>query len=913
MPPILRIVGLFFLTGALSLVCSRISSAQDSSTIAAGEGSPQSTTEQLNFFESKIRPVLVRECYSCHSNQVGQVRGGLWLDTASALRTGGDSGPGVVPGDLQASLLWNAINHEDWNMPPGRKLSKDILNDFQQWIEMGAPDPRQEESLTIRSTISDADVEAGRQFWSFQRPKPARVPSVAADWPLTDIDRFVYDKLNSNGLQPSPDVQPSTLLRRLCFDLIGLPPTPEQSAAFSKQWQDDQQAAITDMVDQLLAEPQFGERWGRHWLDVARYAESSGRELNITFPYSWRYRDYVIDSFNNDKPYDRFVQEQIAGDLLPAKSDQQWAEQLIATGFLTLGAKELTEQNPRQFEWDLVDEQIDVTTRVMLGVSVACARCHDHKFEPIPQTDYYALAGIFRSMSTHYGTFRTQQNRRSSNLIELPTSDPDPFRPAISKSKLAELKQELEQKQDELQQARLARRQRQQRNSSERPVSVNSVLQVAQLSNAAGLLQATIDSYDASGQPMTLCMAVQETRPVETRVLQRGEFNQLGQTVTPGAPRVLCEQPLSISSSSSGRLELARWIGSEDNPLTARVMVNRVWQHLMGQGIVRTPEDFGSTGLPPTHPELLDHLATTFVKSGWSIKQLIRSIVVSRIYRTGSQMNDSSFQIDPENRYLWRMEPKRLEAEAIRDAMLAISGQIDLRRPKGSIVSQAGPAVVRDGRIFSASLSRPATSGDSVRDRLRAQAAKNFLGSDVLQPNLVSLDQAVRYRSVYLPIVRDHVPRSLEVLDFAESSIVVGQREVSNTADQGLYFMNNEFVIEQADKMAGRLMAHSSQLRDQLKYAFELTYARLPSSRELQLAMDFHRSLRPSPTSNSPATNSVIADRRRLTGDRASLSSARAKSSGRVESSSPTAQLEHQKLAVICQALMAVAEFRFLN
>jgi hypothetical protein len=256
---------------------------------------------------------------------------------------------------LQASLLWNAINHEDWNMPPGRKLSKDILNDFQQWIEMGAPDPRQEESLTIRSTISDADVEAGRQFWSFQRPKPARVPSVAADWPLTDIDRFVYDKLNSNGLQPSPDVQPSTLLRRLCFDLIGLPPTPEQSAAFSKQWQDDQQAAITDMVDQLLAEPQFGERWGRHWLDVARYAESSGRELNITFPYSWRYRDYVIDSFNNDKPYDRFVQEQIAGDLLPAKSDQQWAEQLIATGFLTLGAKELTEQNPRQFEWDLVD------------------------------------------------------------------------------------------------------------------------------------------------------------------------------------------------------------------------------------------------------------------------------------------------------------------------------------------------------------------------------------------------------------------------------------------------------------------------------------------------------------------------------------------------------------------------------
>lgn len=333
------------------------------------------------------------------------------MDARELTRIGGSTGPAVVPGILEESWLYNAITHQDFDMPPKRKLPRNIINDFRKWIEMGAPDPRQTDVAEIKSSISKVDVERAREsFWAYRKPTKPQPPAIDdAAWPRTDIDRFVLAKLEQAELQPASDAEAYKVLRRLCFDLIGLPPTPEQVDDFTKQWKTDPDQAIEFVVDRLLKKKQFGERWGRHWLDLVRYAESTGHEYNYTYPHAWRYRDYVIDSFNADKPFDRFVQEQIAGDLLPVKSDEQWAENLIATTFLAIGPKNVNERNRAQFEADLIDEQIDATTRVFLGQSVACARRHDHKFDAIPQTDYYALAGVFRNAT------RTSATRRRSS------------------------------------------------------------------------------------------------------------------------------------------------------------------------------------------------------------------------------------------------------------------------------------------------------------------------------------------------------------------------------------------------------------------------------------------------------------------------------------------------------------------
>lgn len=881
---------------ALSLMVLRSETAQSAEDLPA---------DQLKFFESKIRPVLVRECYGCHSSQVGQVRGGLWLDTAEATRSGGDSGPAIVPGNLDESLLWNAINHVDFEMPPRRKLPADVLGDFQTWIEMGAPDPRTQKESKIKSSITDEDIDSGRQFWSFQPPRRPEVPNATGEWSKTVIDRFINEKLVSHGMSPSTDAEPAVVLRRLTFDLIGLPPSLEQLSEFETAWKRDPDAAMSTMTDRLLEQPQYGERWARHWLDVARYAESAGRELNITFPNAWRYRDYVIDSFNEDKPYDRFVQQQIAGDLMPIKSDEDWAENLVATGFLAIGPKALIERNPRQFELDLVDEQIDVTTRVMLGVSVACARCHDHKFDPIPQSDYYALSGIFRSMTTHYGTFQTLQNRRASNLLELPVSDDSPVQPSLTQEQLRMLQEDLVLKQQDLREAMIARRQRQNQSPNSTPSNSNSqaqagILQAAQLSAAVGSLQATIDSYDDQGNPLALCMGVQETRPVSARLLDRGEFNRPGQEVPRGFPQVLCQQPVLIDSMSTGRLEFARWVGSPYNPLTARVMVNRIWLHLLGNGLVRTPEDFGSTGSFPTHPELLDYLAIEFMENDWSVKQLIRQIVNSRVYRISSQYSATDFEKDPENKFYWRRDPKRLEAEAIRDSILAISGKIELEPPTASMIAKVGPAVVRDGRLVSSSQVFPGISSRTPdRPRLTERQQRALSANPRLAAGMElaasraaaqSLDQPAACRSIYLPIVRDNIPRSLDVFDFAESSMVIGQRETSNTPDQGLYFLNNQFVLQQSDAMAKRLIETSEEPREQVRQAFLLAFGRTPNQNELRVSLDFYRAFQ-------PESNSSIGVRRSRTGI----------------SSTSSEHHSMARLSAVCQSLMAAAEFRYLD
>ena len=867
-----------------SVICLGISFAVPS------QAEDKLSPEQVKFFETKIRPVLIKECYGCHSSKSGNARGGLRLDNQRLMQLGGDSGPGVVANDLDESLIYNAITHTDFVMPPKRKLSNAVIKDFRDWIMMGAPDPRVVETAEIKSTISTEDIaEAKENFWAYQHPIKPKKPSVDdASWPKTSVDHFVLSKLEQSGLAPSRDAPPYKVLRRLCFDIVGLPPTPEQIEYFGNLWRQSPDKAIGLVVNRLLDKDQFGERWGRHWMDVARYAESTGREVNTTYPHAWRYRDYVIDSFNADKPFNEFVQEQIAGDLLPAKSDEEWQENLIATGFLAIGSKNVNENNGRQFAADLVDEQIDTTTRVFLGTSVACARCHDHKFDAIPQTDYYALAGIFESTRTYFGRPPSKfgnlgdlQTKRKSSLILLPIQESNAIGDKFTRDEVQEMEDEIADIRKQLFEAR------RNRNSGSTPA--NAIASLARLSSRSAEISAKLGSIDENGNPRSYCMGVQDNdSPVNARLMVRGDIDEPGQLVQRGFPQVLTSKKVVAPLRSSGRMELARFIGSAENSLTARVMVNRIWQHMIGQGIVTTTENFGVTGAAPSNQELLDYLAVRFVDSGWSVKTIIREIANSHVYRISSDYDQRSFDYDPENAMVWRANPRRLDAEAIRDAMLMISGEIDFERPHASDVARAGYKRVRSGRLEDPreaakkiAMGVGAATREEFQRRMReagnrfqrggfrggqfqrggmgqrfgGQGGRGRPGSgsynDMMSArskiealvNKKPLDvEDAKYRSVYMPIVRDEVPRSMYVFDFAESSMVIGTREQSNTPNQALYMMNNAFVIQQSEAFAERLIEENKSNSDRFEQAFVLTYGRPPTSGERSATAKFVKS-----------------------------------------------------------------------
>lgn len=764
--------------------------------------SPSLSQQESDFFEKKIRPALVKHCFKCHSEEGDKVKGGLLLDTRESSRAGGDTGPAVVPNDLDESLLYMAITYEDSDleMPPKYKLDDDIIADFKTWIEMGAPDPRERrlQPGTPTEYTNTIDVEAGREHWSYQTPHKSPIPKTDDEaWAKSPIDSFVAAKRSEKGLVPGSDADSRTLIRRLSFDLTGLPPTSAEVENFVRDFQADPDKAVSDAASRMLDSQQYGERWGRHWLDVARYGESSGKEINASFPNAWRYRDYVIDSFNQDKPFDEFVTEQLAGDLLEYESDQERADHLVATGFLAIGPKGLNEQNARQFRFDLVDEQIDTTTQALLGTTVACARCHDHKFDPIPMSDYYAMAGIFLSSDTLYGTSEALQNRRITELLKLPSCAPVAT-PGKSLGDMINLElqrdQTKERLEDLLSEAREARR------SGKEEEATRLRQQTIGIRNRLGQLDATIKTYEDDGTPISLAMGVVDRdEPFDSQILIRGEEdNPTDERIPRGFIQVVKtddEEP--IPADESGRLQLAHWITSPENPLTARVFVNRVWSKLFGEGIVSSPDNFGTTGELPSHPELLDYLAIRFIELDWSVKDLIHEIVTTKTYRMASDFNPENFEADPENRYLWRASKRRLDAESIRDATLAVSGQIDSTRPIGSVVARAG-----DGYV-----------GRSISE---AQLA-------IESP----------HRSVYLPIVRGLVPESLAIFDFSDPSLISGKREITTVPSQALYMMNSDFVIKSADAMA-RHLAQDLGLRgpELAREAFYRCYSRPPTEEE---------------------------------------------------------------------------------
>jgi hypothetical protein len=757
----------------------------------------------LEFFETKIRPVLAKNCYGCHSSETKSPMGGLFLDTRKGVLTGGKSGPAIVPGKPEDSLLIQAIQYKGRRMPPSGQLPDTSVADLTRWVAMGAPDPREPNTAAPTSSI---DIEKGRQYWVFQPPQKTAVPKVKnGKWSSQPIDRFLLARMEQVRILPVPDADRTTLLRRVTLDLTGLPPTPEEIDAFQK---DTSRDAYAKVVDRLLASPRFGERWARHWLDVARYADSVGRGRNYAFPFAWRYRDWVIDAFNADMPYDRFVREQVAGDLLPAPSTATRNRQLIATGFLSLGSHDLVEQNPAVFRMDVIDEQINATSRAFMGITVGCARCHDHKFDPIPTTDYYAMAGIFKSTEMLSGLQRRPRDNASYFSVNLlaPLS-PDPGEEAASSA--ADPQRQVEY--DRLT-AQLAEFQQNPRRALAKVMNTTPA-QVPQGQAAMKLRQYTTDilrQLDQLPLPTDLAMAVRDSPDVaDTEVLIKGEIKDAGPTVPRGFPQVMSKlgETAQIPAGHSGRLELAEWLTRRDNPTTARVAVNRIWEHLFGTGIVGSVDNFGLMGEKPVNQPLLDYLAVRFMDQGGSTKKLIREIVMSRAYRLSTATVTRNEKADPDNRLLWRANRRRLEVEAIRDSLLMVAGRLDLTPPAASPVMnlpRAVPVVRRAGRGMSEDYAVTMTS-----------------------------------RSVYVPVLRNMLPEMFETFDFPEPSETKGVRDVTTVPTQALFLMNSRFVIEQARAAASKLLGADVTPEQRVTRAYLEVLNRAPSAAELTRALGF--------------------------------------------------------------------------
>ena len=754
-------------------------------SIARAADAPAS--EGVAYFEKHIRPLLVENCYSCHSREKKQ-KGGLLLDSRAGWVAGGDQGPVVVPGDADASLLIRAVRYTDpdLRMPPdGKSLSKEAVAQLEAWVKMGAPDPREGPKHENTLAALPSDPVAGREHWAYRplgvHPRPAVKSST---WPQSPIDSFILAKLEAANLEPADDADRRTLLRRIYFQLIGLPPTPAQVATFLE---DNQPDAYRRVVDQLMGSPQFGERWGRHWMDLARYADSNGLDENFLFREAWRYRNWVIDAVNADMPFDRFLTEQLAGDLLPFESIQQRDRQRIAAGFLVVGPKVLLSDNASQKKMDVADELIDTVGRAVLGQTLGCARCHDHKFDPVPTSDYYALAGIFTSTQVVQTRFMLGEQRQMERLVGL-GADGDALNTAYEKYWQNNPKAEEREKQAKLALRLLMAGEEDKladfaaKNAADvAPLAADTHQPKAQRLLAQKELIAKAQALVAASKiPPRAMIPADAEKPADEAIRLSGQFDRLGKKVPRGFLRVISDAPAAILENHSGRLELARWLTNTENgasQLSARVLANRVWHYLFGRGLVRTVDNFGRTGETPSHPELLDYLARQLIDSGWSIKQLVRQIVLTRTFTTSSRGNDAGTVIDPDNVLLGRAPRRRLEPEAMRDAMLSAAGQLDLK-PLESTVSYLGDQATAVG------------------------ANKNRRRTDFLN------------RSVYLPVIRNDLPELFDVFDFTNPQTCTGMRPETMIATQGLFMLNDPSVMAAAEALARRLLAEKPSAGD---------------------------------------------------------------------------------------------------
>jgi hypothetical protein len=708
-------------------------------------------------YERDIKPILRERCYSCHSRLKQKAE--LRLDAGALIHKGSKHGPIVLTGQKELSPLIKRIlsNDEDERMPPeGKPLTSEQINLLRRWVELGAPFPNNE---VIPATPSE--------HWAFQPVGEPAVPVVNNKrWVRNPIDAFVLAKLEQKRWHPSPAAEPLALLRRAHLDLTGLPPTPAQQKSFVENHSPQQ---LDKVVDALLDHPTYGERWARHWLDVVRYADSNGYERDAEKPFVWRYRDYVINALNGDKPFDRFILEQLAGDELPEASN----ETMIATGFQRLGHWDDEPADPPTDRFDQLDDIVSTTAQAFLGLTIGCARCHDHKFEPFTSRDYYSMVAVFNPL-------HRPQRGRTELTVPLGTSE--------QLSTVAERDRQIA----------LAKQQ----------TNTLSTAEIEQRIQA--LVQKTPDLPQA--------YIFQEVAPTSsvTRVLLRGSVARPGDVVEPAVPAILLKRKLDFprpgDRTSRRRLGLAQWLVHPENPLTARVIVNRVWQHHFGYGLVRTPNDFGLMGEPPTHPELLDWLAHWFMHdAGWSLKRLHRLVLTSNAWRMSKESTARYASQDPEERLLWRMPYRRLEVESIRDSMLAVSGQLNSK--------MFGPAM--KPRIQQAALEANTDKGT------------------IWKP---SEDTETSRRTIYAFIKRGLVIPMLEVMDLADTVSSCPQRQVTTVAPQALSLFNGEFVNVQAEHFAERLLKEAgNDPQKQLTYAWQLALCRTPTKQEVSEILQFRR------------------------------------------------------------------------
>jgi hypothetical protein len=719
-------------------------------TMVHGEVNHPSFAEPqaIEFFEKHVRPLLVENCFACHGEK--KQKAGLRLDSRAALLKGSETGPVVVPGKPAQSTLIRAVRQDgELKMPPKGKLPPEAIDALTTWIKSGVPWP---ETLGKSEVNANGDriVIARKNHWAFRPVHKPAVPRIQdKTWPLTAIDRFILAKLEQKGLSPAKPADRRTLIRRATVDLLGLPPTPEEVAAFEKDRSPD---ALAKVIDRLLASPHYGERWGRHWLDVARYADTKGYLFTQErrYPYAYTYRDYVIRAFNEDLPYDQFIVQQLAADKLALGSDKR---PLAAMGFLTLGRRFLN-NTP-----DIIDDRIDVVSRGLLGLTVGCARCHDHKFDPIPTKDYYSLYGVFASS--------VEPSEMPAIMDPVPTEAYRAF-----EMELKALEKEVAVYR-ELHRTELASGNRKFRDELRKKQNKVDKLKVTH-----------------PGSPPRAMVLVDASQPIQPHVLVRGNPRNRGEAVPRQFLAVLAGPGRKPFTQGSGRLELARAIADRDNPLTARVLVNRLWLHHFGTGLVRTPSDFGLRGDPPTHPELLDYLAATFVENGWSIKKLHRLIMLSRVYQQSSEDSPCSREIDPDNRLLSHSNRQRLEFEALRDSLLAVAGQLD------------------------------AAIGGRAVDLTTAPFR--------------------RRRAVYGFIDRQNLPALFRTFDFASPDTTSPQRHTTTLPQQALFLMNSPFVVEQAQHLIQRTDVRACVEPEQcISLLYRLLYGRPAEADEISLGLRF--------------------------------------------------------------------------
>lgn len=731
----------------------------------------------LKFFEDKMRPLLATHCLKCHGPE--KPKGGLRLDSRAAVLRGGDSGPAIRIDRPDDSLLLKAVQQVgELKMPPMGKLSATEVASLMAWVRGGAPWP-------AAAVIASPPVPGGppftkeqKEFWAFRPPVAVAPPAVRDEsWVRNDIDRFILAGLEAKGLRFAPPADRRTLIRRVTLDLLGLPPTVEEANDFLADGAPD---AFAKVVDRLLASPAYGERWGRRWLDVARYADSNGMDENLAFAHAWRYRDYVVDAFNADKPFDRFVQEQLAGDLLPAATEAGRRAGIAATGFLCVGPKMLAEDDPVKMQMDIVDEQLDTVGQAFLGLTLGCARCHDHKFDPVPTADYYALAGIFKSTKTmdNFTVVASWHERSLGAAAEIARQKEHDAKVNALRGKLA---------------------------ARERSARI--------LASAAGIAARRADepavrrqreeiaSLDKARPVVPMAMAVEDGTIEDLRVHIRGSHLNLGATVPRRFPRVLAdEKPAAFGAKESGRLQLAEWLTRPDHPLTARVFVNRVWLGHFGEGLVRTPDNFGRLGDRPVNQPLLDWLAVRFVRDDWSMKQLHRLILLSNTYRMSTTHDARAALADPDNRLHWRMNRRRMDAEQLRDSLLFVSGRLD-RALGGTLLTVADHSYV--------SVHRNYDQYDSPR------------------------------RSLYLPVIRSDLYGVFQAFDFADPSVPNGRRDTTTVAPQALFMLNGKLVQEESKRLATLLLALSGDDAGRVRAAHERLYARPATETDVARALDF--------------------------------------------------------------------------